>query len=133
TPSMVKRIDERNQQLNLNLRTLVMDGHKLEFEDASFDKIILHLILAVIPDPLACIREAERVLKPGGRIAVFDKFVPTGKHVSLLRKLLNPITNLLVSDITRNFETILAHTGLEMIADCPADFKGTFRIISLKK
>lgn len=133
TPSMVNRITERNKQLKLNLDATVMDGQKLVFPDASFDKIILHLILAVIPDPTACIREAERVLKPGGKIAIFDKFVPANQKASLLRKLINPLANLLFSDITRSFETIAAQTGLKILKDIPADFGGSFRRILTEK
>jgi phosphatidylethanolamine/phosphatidyl-N-methylethanolamine N-methyltransferase len=40
-----------------------MDGQDLIFEDKTFDYVILHLILAVIPDPEKCLLEVERVLK----------------------------------------------------------------------
>lgn len=133
TPAMVNRMKKRNLKLELQLEAMPMDGQKLDFPDASFDKIILHLILAVIPDPAACIKEAERVLKPGGKISVFDKFLPKGCTVSVTRKIFNPLTNFLFSDITRSFETILPNTGLKVLQDIPADFRGNFRIITLEK
>lgn len=133
TQSMIRRLKKRNSLLTLNLKTSVMDGQQLDFPDESFDKVILHLILAIIPDPVACIREAERVLKQNGQIAVFDKFVPKNKKVSLVRKLLNPFTNILFSDITRNFESLLNQTNLTIESDVNADFGGKFRIITLLK
>ena len=133
TPAMIARTMKRNVSFNRDLTALVMDGQRLSFQDNSFDKIILHLILAVIPDPVACLKECERVLKPGGGIAIFDKFVPQGYDVSLLRKLLNPITNLLFSNITRSIGTIVAKTQLITVSDTKADFNGNFRIIMLKK
>ncbi len=133
TAAMVSRTLKRNNILKRNLSALVMDGQRLDFKDNSFDKIILHLILAVIPDPVACLNECERVLKPGGRIAVFDKFVPRGRQVSLLRKMLNPLTNLLFSNIIRSSETIIKHSGLLTVFDSEADFNGNFRIIQLRK
>ena len=111
----------------------VMDGQRLDFSDASFDVVLLHLILAVIPDPVACIREAERVLKPGGRMIVFDKFVRTGKAVSWKRRLINTFTTVMFSDITRHFEPIAAQTQLNIMADYARDFGGNFRVILLKK
>jgi ubiquinone/menaquinone biosynthesis C-methylase UbiE len=133
TPSMIRRLQKRNSLLALNMNANVMDGQQLVFPDETFDKVILHLILAVIPDPVACIREAERVLKQNGQIAIFDKFVPKNKKISLLRKLLNPFTNLFFSDITRNFESMISQTNLTIETDENADFGGKFRIITAKK
>lgn len=130
TPSMVKRIENRKMK---NVEALVMDGHKLAFENESFDKIILHLILAVIPDPIACIKECERVLKTGGQIAVFDKFISADQELSLIRKALNIISNFLFSDITRKIEEIISHTQLKIISNTAADFNGNFRIILINK
>lgn len=133
TPSMIARIKKRNIKLKRNVEAIVMDGQALRYDDNSFDKIILHLILSVIPDPVACIKEAERVLKPGGYIAVFDKFVHKNSKVSSIRRFANLLTNLIFSDITRDFESIVNKTGLLAISDIDADFKGNFRLIKLTK
>jgi ubiquinone/menaquinone biosynthesis C-methylase UbiE len=132
TPSMVAEIEKRNLKLKKNVKAIVMDGHKLEFSNEQFDKIILHLILAVIPDPIACIKECERVLKPNGEIAVFDKFVSADQKVSTIRKAFNLISNFLFSDITRKIEDILKNTNLKMISNEAADFNGNFRVIKIK-
>lgn len=133
TPAMVNRIKKRSKRLNRNVRAMVMDGQSLDFADSSFDFVILHLILAVIPDPTACIKETERVLKHGGQVAVFDKFVRKNRKVSVLRRLANVLTNLAFSDITRDFESIIRHTDLTLLSDRDADFNGNFRLITLKK
>jgi phosphatidylethanolamine/phosphatidyl-N-methylethanolamine N-methyltransferase len=133
TPAMVERTKKRNQILNRKLKAVVMDGQALEFADQTFDKIILHLILAVIPDPVTCINEAARVLKPGGIVVVFDKFVPKGRKVSVSRQFLNIFTNLIASDITRNFESIVKNSGLKVLSDKAADWNGNFRLIRLMK
>lgn len=133
TPAMIAQTIKKNVLLKLNLTTVVMDGQHLNFADNSIDKIVLHLILAVIPDPVLCLKECERVLKPGGRITIFDKFVHKGRALSFWRKFFNPLTNLLFSNITRRFESIVSETGLVAESDAPADFKGNFRIIRLIK
>lgn len=133
TPSMVERVKKRNQTLNLKVQAIVMDGQALAFEEGSFDKIILHLILAVIPDPVACIKEAARVLKQGGTVAIFDKFVPVGRKISLRRRLANLFANFFVSDITRDIESIVKNSGLKVLSDKEADFNRNFRLITLKK
>jgi ubiquinone/menaquinone biosynthesis C-methylase UbiE len=133
TPSMVQRIKTRNLTLNLHVEAVVMDGQSLTFGNEMFDKIILHLILAVIPDPYACIREASRVLKKGGTVVVFDKFVPKGKKISLKRRFVNLFANLIASDLTRDFESIVKTSGLTVLSDEAADWNGNFRLIKLTK
>ena len=133
TPSMVDRIKKRSQELELPVNALVMDGQKLDFGNESFDKVILHLILAVLPDPFACINEAVRVMKRGGTMVIFDKFVPKGRKLSLRRRIVNIFANLLASDITRDLESILQNSGLTVISDEGADWKGNFRLIKLFK
>jgi SAM-dependent methyltransferase len=49
----------------------VMDGHSLAVPSGAFDAVVLHLILAVIPDPARCLAEAARAMRPGGRMVVF--------------------------------------------------------------
>jgi phosphatidylethanolamine/phosphatidyl-N-methylethanolamine N-methyltransferase len=133
TPSMVAWTKQRARNLNLSIHAKVMDGQSLSFEDQVFDVVILHLILAVIPDPEACIKEVERVLIPGGNVAVFDKFIRSNHTVSARRKFANIFTNLLFSDITRDLYSMVSKTHLTVLSDTEADLRGLFRLIKLKK
>lgn len=133
TPLMVQQIRSRNRLLFHHLEARVMDGQKLALDSQTFDVIILHLILAVIPDPVACLQEAERVLKPGGKVAVFDKFLPADSQASLGRRWINLITFILATDINRKFEDILRKTGLEIVSDDAVGWNGNLRVIQLIK
>lgn len=106
TPEMVRRARSAYSKLNVDICFEVADGSNLPYEDQTFDAIVLHLIVAVIPDPEKLIREVDRVLKPGGRIAVMDKFRESAKP-SVLRRILNPVTRLLFSDINRRIEDLV--------------------------
>lgn len=132
TPAMLARARPR-ARAGMELR--VMNGQALDLPDGSFDAVILHLIVAVIPDPVACLKEAARVLRPGGRIAVFDKFLPDGARPALPRRLANAATSRLFSDINRRFGDILQQSGapLRIEHDEPALFGNTFRILMLRK
>ncbi len=113
TPSMVKACRQKGEVLGLNITTEVMDGSNLSFENDYFDFVILHLILAVIPNPVGCIKETERVLKPGGVCSIMDKFVAPGKKAGLLRKLINVITEMIATSIDRDVDALLIHTALQ--------------------
>ncbi len=107
TPSMLQQCQQQAEAMQFDMTCKVMDGQQLEFEDESFDVVVLNLILAVIPDPIACIKQVQRVLKPKGRVVIFDKFIPDSSRASVLRKLLNLFTRFGFSDINRKLGPIL--------------------------
>jgi ubiquinone/menaquinone biosynthesis C-methylase UbiE len=111
----------------------LMDGQQLAVPAASFDAVVLHLILAVIPDPVRCLQETARALRPGGRIVVFDKFVRGGR-VPLALRVVNPVARLLFTDMTRDFEDILerSRAPLAVTHDAPALLGGLFRHLLLR-
>lgn len=113
TPAMISQLKRRAERLQIPVEAMVMDGSNMEFEDDYFDAVLLHLIVAVIPDPVGCLKESERVLKPDGMISIMDKFVQPGSKPSILRKLLNPFTNILATNIDRDIDELLSHTSFK--------------------
>jgi SAM-dependent methyltransferase len=51
---------------------LVMDSHKLNFANETFDLIVSRNVVWTLTDPVKAYREWHRVLKSGGRLIVFD-------------------------------------------------------------
>jgi SAM-dependent methyltransferase len=51
-----------------NLRFIQGDAHRLPFADKSFDLVYCRYVLEHVAAPLRVLREAHRVLKPGGKI-----------------------------------------------------------------
>ena len=49
-----------------------MDAQHLDFEDESFDLIVSRKVLWNLPDPVGAYREWLRVLKPDGKMILFD-------------------------------------------------------------
>ena len=126
TPAMVEKTLARAQALGLTIDARVMDAAALEFPDQSFDCVLLHLILAVVPDPYTTAREAARVLRAGGRASIFDKFA--AGRPSLLRRALNVVTNFIATDITRSLADIVASSGLRVTREEPSVAGGVFRV-----
>lgn len=51
---------------------VVADGERLPWPDACFDTVTGTLVFCSIPDPAAALREARRVLRPGGQLLLVE-------------------------------------------------------------
>ena len=131
TPAMLKHLERRAAATGRSVAARVMDARQLAFPDSSFDAVVMHLILAVMPEPERGVREAVRVLKRGGRIAVFDKFLRDEERPSLKRRLLNAIARPLFSDLNRRLGPLIAGTRLVIEHDEPVAFGGAYRVATL--
>ncbi len=60
--AMVTRLREEHPAIDAR----VMDAASLDFEDGSFDIVTAGFVMHLLPDPMATIREARRVLRSGG-------------------------------------------------------------------
>jgi ubiquinone/menaquinone biosynthesis C-methylase UbiE len=130
---MLKHLERRAAGTGQSVTARIMDARQLAFPDSSFDAIIMHLILAVMPEPERGLSEAVRVLKPGGRIAVFDKFLGDEERPSLKRRLLNAVAKPLFSDLNRRLGPLIAGTRLVIEQDEPVAFGGAYRVVTLVK
>lgn len=133
TPAMVERTRARAETLGLAVDARTADAQALPYPDAAFDVVLLHLILAVVPDPVAAIREAERVLRPGGRATVLDKWVPAGRAPSLARRAANLVANAVATDLTRSLEPLVAATSLRVEHQERAGPGGFFTLTLLRR
>jgi phosphatidylethanolamine/phosphatidyl-N-methylethanolamine N-methyltransferase len=109
------------------------DAQALLVEEASFDTVILNLILSVIPDGNAYLQSALHVLKPNGRAVIFDKFLPEEKSASPLRKIFNFFSTLFGTDINRRLSDLIQECSCAINHNEPSIGRGTYRIILLLK
>ena len=133
TPAMLERARHRADTLGTDIELRVGDAMDLPYPDAHFDTVILHLILAVVPRPPHTFSESVRVLRPGGRLLILDKFLRPGQRAPL-RRMINPIISRLATRTDVVFEDLLnRHPELRVIEDSPALAGGWFRHIVLRK
>ena len=109
------------------------DAQCLPFASGSFDSAVLHLILAVVPQPAHCFAEIARVVKPGGSVLVFDKFLRRGQP-ALVRRLANPLVRRVATRLDVVFEDLLREAPeLALEHEQPALAGGWFRMIRLRR
>jgi ubiquinone/menaquinone biosynthesis C-methylase UbiE len=110
------------ERLAGHLEFLAGDVRTLNFADGSFDAVIGHTLLSHVEDPLAVLKEAARVVRPGGMIGVFD-----GDYASLTFDHPDPVKGkaydealigALVTNprVMRQLPRLLQAAGLELVA-----------------
>lgn len=72
TPEMLEQARNNARQEGTHPEFLLMDNHHLEFSDNTFDLVVSRNVTWTLYDPQTAYTEWKRVLKPGGRLLIFD-------------------------------------------------------------
>lgn len=132
-PGMLRRLRRRAERAGTFAEVRELDAHRLALPDESFDAVLLHLVVAVVGDPRACLSEATRVVRRGGRISVFDKFAPEGPTVPLWRRVVGPITAAVATSVDRQLGPLLSGLPLEVVTREPAALGSFLEIAILRR
>jgi ubiquinone/menaquinone biosynthesis C-methylase UbiE len=68
SPAMLERLARRARDEGLDVETRVMDGHRLDLDDAGFQMAGSQFGVMLFPDMPKGIRELRRAVEPGGRV-----------------------------------------------------------------
>jgi phosphatidylethanolamine/phosphatidyl-N-methylethanolamine N-methyltransferase len=133
TWAMLKRAKKNVAAAKVQLTLQQTDAMQLPYADKSFDAVVLNLILAVVPDPLRALQETARVIKPGGDIFIFDKFLQPDQ-TAIIRRTLSLLLRHLATRTDVVFESLLMQCHDLILISNEADMMGGwFRKIHLQK
>ena len=101
------------------------DTQSLDLPDDQFDAVVAHTLVSHVGNPLAVVKEAARVVKPGGMVGIFD-----GDYASLTFDQENPtkgktddeaILKAMVANprVMRQMPRLLRQAGLELVSVFP--------------
>jgi ubiquinone/menaquinone biosynthesis C-methylase UbiE len=71
-PTMLKKSLPKIKQSTATITLLFIEGDHLPFPDNSFDTVVGTLVFCTIPEPEKTLSEIHRVLKPGGKVLLFE-------------------------------------------------------------
>jgi ubiquinone/menaquinone biosynthesis C-methylase UbiE len=71
-PFLRGRAQEAAVQAPVPMRVMDATASSLPFEDASFDAVLVSLVLCSVPDQRAALDEMRRVLRPGGELRFLE-------------------------------------------------------------
>jgi demethylmenaquinone methyltransferase/2-methoxy-6-polyprenyl-1,4-benzoquinol methylase len=82
---MLKPAPAKAARRGLRVRFAVADALALPFAGGSFDAATIAFGIRNVDDPVRCLREMARVVKPGGRVVVLEFGQPRGAFGALFR------------------------------------------------
>lgn len=83
--------ERRRARSSVPVERAGLDGQRLDLPDASHDSVLVTFSLCTIPDPLLALREARRVVRPGGRLHVLEHGSAPDESVRRWQRRLEPL------------------------------------------
>jgi len=112
--SMLERARARVARLDVrNVRLRQMDAAALRFPDSSFDIVYAPYLISVVPDPVQVAAEMRRVCRRGGRIIVLNHFRSANPLLSVIERIISPMTVHVGFKSDLDLPAFLAQAGLE--------------------
>ena len=107
---------ERIATTPIDVEVVGLDGQRLPVDDESVDAVLCTWSLCTIPDGVAAVREARRVLRPGGRFHFIEHGAAPDTKVRRWQDRLNPIQNRIGGgcNLNRDIAGIIEAGGLSV-------------------
>ncbi len=102
SPKMLEKAKPRAARYPGQLTLQEMDVHEMDFPDASFDEVYTSCTFCSVPDPVRGLAALRRVLKPGGKLAMFEHTGSKYFPFSVMLNLMNPVLRHLGPEINRD-------------------------------
>jgi SAM-dependent methyltransferase/predicted ester cyclase len=133
SPEMAALGRKRAEYLGRQIDLRVGDAEALDFPDESFDTVVCTYGLCTIPDDGAAVREAKRVLRPGGRILLAEHVRSPNPLVRTIQSVLDPLAHRFGGDhLLREPLDQLAAEGFE-VDDVKRQKAGWVELVSARK
>jgi ubiquinone/menaquinone biosynthesis C-methylase UbiE len=114
--NMLVRARQRADRLGVPVSLELADVQQLPFADATFETVVATCVFCSVADPVAGLREAARVVRPGGQVLLLEHVRPQTPLLGWLFDLVNPVVRRIIGpNINRRTEDNVTQAGLDVI------------------
>jgi ubiquinone/menaquinone biosynthesis C-methylase UbiE len=92
SPRMLEIARKRADDLGRDIDLRIGDAQALEFEDNSFDTVLITFGLCTIPDDRGAATAAHRILRPGGRLVLLEHVRSPSLPIRAVQRALDPLS-----------------------------------------
>ncbi|RNL80778.1 class I SAM-dependent methyltransferase [Halostreptopolyspora alba] len=116
SPEMMAIARRRAADLGRQVELREGDATDLGWPEATFDSVVVTLTLCSVPDDAATIREAARVLVPGGRLVLLEHVGSDRRVPRAVERLFDPLSRRMMEDhLLREPEPHVRAAGLRIV------------------
>jgi ubiquinone/menaquinone biosynthesis C-methylase UbiE len=116
SPKMLEQATPKAASYQGTIELRHMDVCALDFADASFDMVATVCTFCSVPHPVAGLRELHRVLKPGGRILMFEHVRSAiGPLGIIIMDLMTPLSRRFGPDLNRDTVGNVQKAGFRLV------------------
>jgi phosphatidylethanolamine/phosphatidyl-N-methylethanolamine N-methyltransferase len=131
--AMMQRARERAREQKADVSFEEADLCELPFADRAFDTAVATFVFCSVPDPVTCLREMARVVKPAGRILLLDHVRVERPLIGPLMDRLNPATVRLAGEhINHRMDAFVREAGYEIMESRRLGLMGMIQFIAAR-
>jgi len=114
-PAMLRRLQQKAREQAPLAKVLRAPAEDLPFEDGTFDTVVSTLVLCGVDDQERALREARRVLHPGGRLLFMEHVRSDDPALARFQDRMNWLNRLIVDcDCNRPTLTTIERAGFHV-------------------
>ncbi len=114
SPRMIVKARAKARRDGVPVRLVLTDAQRLAFADHTFDTVLTVCTFCSVPDPVQGLREVYRVLKPAGRLLMFEHVRSKISPFALILDVMTFLTRKFGPDLNRDTVSNVLQAGFRL-------------------
>ncbi|MFO8052158.1 MAG: methyltransferase domain-containing protein [Thermoplasmatota archaeon] len=130
---MLAKAKKKREKIGIGADLKLMDAQNMEFDDGTFNYVVVTFVLCSVPDPPKALQEIRRVLKENGELMALEHVLSKNLIIALWERIHNPITvRLFGFNVDRDTRSNIERSGFKVITDKELAAGDVFRLFKCR-